>query len=86
VRRNPVPDVPQCEPRDGIECRYGDDVRYPDRKPRLDEVIGKEVTVHLAHMNDSDWWLLIEGENGARLVVNIYAERANVYAFAEWDS
>lgn len=84
VTRPAVPDVPQCEPRDGIECRYGDDTRYPGRKPRLDEVVGKDCDVHLEQMHDGAW-LLIVSKNGAELRVNLYALRANVYAFAEWD-
>ena len=78
MKRLPVPDG-------SIECRYKGDTRYPDRKPVLDEVIGKECTVHLEQMNDNDWWLGITGKNGDVLHVHIYALRANVYAFAEWD-
>ena len=86
TRRKDPPDVPQCESRDHLECRYAKDTRYPKRPATLDEVFATEPkAVHLEQMNDSDWLLQITTKNGERLMVNIYAQRANVYAFAEWD-
>ncbi len=84
-----------CPPNEYLEDGGTQRITYCDTRadcdhewPELDEVVLRDVTVHVERMDDGHIWIGIDCADGRQLAVNLFTNprgRARIYGRAEWD-